>query len=136
MLSICRHIPGVVAEKIIPSEKDGIISINNPDYKFTLHPDWKYKLVLIFDDLDTEVNTVNGREPALFSSAQAREIIDFVELNKNNMSVLWINCVAGVSRSAACAKFISEKYDLPFNHNYSLYNRYVYSTLVKEDKGN
>ena len=37
----------------------------------------------------------------------------------------------GISRSAAVSKFIAQIYNLEFPEGYSLYNRHVYSTLLR-----
>ena len=44
---------------------------------------------------------------------------------------LIVHCNAGISRSSAIAKFLCEIYRLYFPDKYNLYNKLVYSILVK-----
>jgi predicted protein tyrosine phosphatase len=132
VIKVVVFVPGAIAEKMTPCETDGIISINEINHTFQLSNLWNYKLVMRFDDLDTEVDSVDNREPVLFNDSMANEIIDWLEANKNNIKTLVVNCNAGISRSAAVAKFVADIYKLDFNEKYSLYNKHVYSTLRKE----
>lgn len=67
-----------------------------------------------------------------FSPSLAKEIIRFVKENSKKYFV--IHCFAGVSRSAAVARWIElhlEK-QLPLNlQNYSLYNKHIFDTLER-----
>jgi len=90
---------------------------------------WHSVLRLEFDDVDTP------EEPyIMFSPAHANQIIDFAEAARDSHEVegILVHCQAGISRSAAVAKWIAEKYGLPYPDKYSLYNKYVYSTLRNE----
>lgn len=53
----------------------------------------------------------NGKETTLkfFNNDMAKQAIDFIERNKNKH--FYIHCSAGVSRSQAFVKYISEKYN-------------------------
>lgn len=87
---------------------------------------WHSVLRLEFDDIDTP------EEPyILFSDTQANQVIDFVQAVRDSYEVegILVHCQAGISRSAAVAKWIAERYKLPFNEQYMLYNKHVYRTL-------
>lgn len=70
----------------------------------------------------------------MMSEEQAQETIDFAERIWNEVDLLMIHCAAGISRSTAIAKAISEKYQPNFaNYFAQLYspNNLVYK-LLKE----
>ncbi len=82
-------------------------------------------LTLFFDDIEKEVGGAK-----LFSEAQAREIIGFIQKNRGAETLL-IHCYGGESRSRAVGAFAvemlggsSEKY---FETGHP--NRHVYQTL-------
>lgn len=90
-----------------------------------LSPTWNAVLHLKFDDIDTpnELRTT-------FSAGHAALILDFVEqASAENIDGILVHCHAGISRSAAVAKFIAEQHQLPFPERYSVYNRHVYRLL-------
>lgn len=71
-------------------------------------------------------------EPHILMNAKhAEEIVAFIEVIAPHIEILWVNCQGGISRSAAVAKWIAERFDLPFNHSYSLYNRHVYRLMTE-----
>ncbi|NCN89504.1 MAG: hypothetical protein GW936_08735 [Gallionella sp.] len=92
------------------------ISITQPGEHVDIKDGWHSVLRLHFHDIDTP------EEPyTLFSDQLANEIIDFVERVAD--------CQAGISRSAAIAKWIAERCGLGFPEKYMLYNKHVYRTL-------
>jgi predicted protein tyrosine phosphatase len=111
-----------------------IISINSDDKLANLSENWKYKLPLIFEDIDKPL-VHKGRELILFNGQMAKRIIEFVDSIQNDITVLIVHCDAGVSRSAAVAKFIAEMYHLEIPETYSIYNRHIYRTLWNEVNG-
>ena len=121
-----------MAEDMIPYEhqKASIISINSDNKLATLADTWLHKHYVVFEDIDAPV-TYKGRELLFFNEEQARSIIDFVEAIADETDNMFVHCDAGVSRSAAVAKYIADVYGLHFNDQYSIYNRHVYSTLWK-----
>ena len=72
-----------------------------------------------------------------FDESMALEIIEFVERVKDSVDEIVVHCEAGVSRSSAVAKFISDAYfpDIQVK-TYGVYNRYVHSLLEKVKNGN
>lgn len=127
------------AEGIIPRSTDAMISISVPNDPANLNRLWARDrlLRLQFHDADDEGNinlmlgqTIWGTIKAkLFSQNDAKQIIEFVEGNKNKVDTIFVHCDAGISRSAAVAKFIAEMYKLDFPESYSIYNKYVYRVL-------
>ncbi len=89
---------------------------------------WQAVLRLEFHDIEQEVP---GEPYDLFSEDQARQIIEFVQnARSSGVTGVLVHCRAGISRSAAVAKWIAGKYGLPFPEDYDSYNKYVYRLLV------
>lgn len=87
---------------------------------------WHSVLRLEFDDIDVE------EEPyIIFNELHAEQIIDFVTeaCDSHEVEGILIHCQAGISRSAAVAKWIAERYELPFPDKYMLFNKHVYRVL-------
>lgn len=59
----------------------------------------------------------------------AIKIVQFVHQQAPLVSGMMVHCKAGISRSSAVAKWISQTYDLPFNHAYNRYNKHVFMLL-------
>lgn len=59
----------------------------------------------------------------------ARLIKIFVERVAPDIDVLLVHCAAGISRSAAVAKWIARRYSLSFDGQYKNYNHYVLRLL-------
>jgi predicted protein tyrosine phosphatase len=78
---------------------------------------------------DTEAERDNC---TLFNERHAKEIVDFVNLYKDKIDEIIVNCLAGYSRSpaiaAGIAKMIGED-DREFFKTYSP-NNYVYSKMI------
>lgn len=81
-------------------------------------------LFLVFDDTDEE----NGER--VFSDTQAREIVEFLRQNHNENFI--IHCQAGISRSAAIAKFANFYLDRGerYLESYAIHNKRVYDRLM------
>ena len=60
-----------------------------------------------FDDL-TEDKVWNGYQLKALTEEQAKQIVDFIDLN--NGKNIYIHCTAGISRSGAVATFIRDFY--------------------------
>jgi|SRR5271157_1870066 len=116
------------ASKIEPNENMALISImdgSSTDFNFLKK--WKNVLSLTFDDVDVQIY-----DYILFSEEQAKMILKFIEQLPKIVDVIVVHCWAGISRSAAVAKFLSEYYHTTdFPSRYELYNKLVYSTLKK-----
>lgn len=65
-------------------------------------------LNLDFDDITTEQLEFNGHVAKCITKEQAEKAVKFIEAHKN--CDFYIHCNAGMSRSQAFVKYISEKY--------------------------
>ena len=109
-----------------PPENSVCISINDPTTAFfpKLHPNWKESLMVNFYDYDT-------LEHSGFDEDLADKICEFVDhVSTIEPKYIIVHCYAGISRSAAVAKFISIIMNLKFPESYMLYNKYVFRTLL------
>jgi len=105
----------------------GVVSITEPD-RFVSDLDeskWASVLRLYFHDIDRK-----WQNYALFTIEQADQIIDWLQEHEESLEGVYVHCAAGISRSAAVAKFISDVYGLFFDHRKgALFNRHVYRVL-------
>ena len=86
---------------------------------------------LEFHDIEAE----RKDEPyVLMSEQQALELVNFVNSVASEVEGVIVHCRAGISRSAAVAKWIAEAYGIKFNHEYPHYNKHVYKLLVEANK--
>ena len=106
---LTAHISRAHAERLDPSsmERNGrstrIISINepfSPDGDATLSGNWDSKLVMRFCDVTDE------KIESSITDGMAEDIAEFI--SDNYRSNIFVHCRAGVSRSAAIARLLSE----------------------------
>jgi len=118
-------------KELTPSPLFGMISITDPGRRATLPEGWGSVLRLQFDDIEEAepFRPYGGSKDWPFDKHDAKRIIDWLEENKGKLAGIYVHCWGGISRSAAVAKFIAEKYNLPFDHSYDKYNKLVYETL-------
>ena len=121
-----------------------LISINSPidtpDYRATKLDEnaWSKILRLEFHDadqsgysIDHRVGLLEHNQRLLFNDAHAEQVLKFLRSTQLDHELVVVNCEGGISRSAAVAKFIAMIYRLEFPEGYMLYNRHVFSTLLK-----
>lgn len=83
-----------------------------------------------FHDVDPLINKTN--EPhILMNASHAEDIVAFVESVAPHVEILFVNCQGGISRSAAVAKWVAERFDLPFDQHYAQYNQHVYMLMCE-----
>ena len=105
-----------------------VVSISGGGQEYpTLSEGWGDVLYLYFEDTDDIENEF------AFNDAHAQRVAEFVDQSVTKCDGVLVHCHAGISRSAAVAKWIAERYGLPFDHRYYLYNRLVYQRLVELD---
>lgn len=118
----------IAAEQL--REPSNIISITDDADRAEFSVEHKRILRLQFDDVDGYVGS-DGL--TVFSLDQARRIHEFV--NECYGEDIVVHCHAGMSRSAAVAKFIADKREYrldmraPCIGTSAYYNRHVYKTL-------
>ena len=119
------------------SEKRILISITTPGVARStgyctpakLHIDaWRDILRLEFHDVEPELD---GYDYVIFNDEDAKKIFEFLKKHETEIDEVVVHCEAGISRSAAVSKFISIIYGLEFPENYMLYNRSIFSTLLR-----
>ena len=129
---VVRFFSAVDASKV--EEPAFVISIGSPGDWYAFACDHHKVLRLEFDDVEGFVGSDGFR---VFSHIEAKQIHDFVK-SCDGADIL-VHCQAGMSRSAAVAKFISDKrgYSLdlspPCLGTEAYYNRHVYGTLNLAD---
>jgi hypothetical protein len=111
-----------------------IISITEPGFpgEAKLMKGWHSVCRVHFHDADPAIPC--GEPHTLMNEVDALKITHFVRQVAPGVDGILVHCKAGVSRSAAVAKWISRQFNVPFNHRYERYNKYVYHMLVKADK--
>lgn len=133
----------VDAMKIQPKSTEALISVSNPDNPAQVNSSWAPSKLLRIgchdadEDKRHSLGDINHQgigsiiiNCKLFNEQDAREIIKFVRDNKNKVETIYVHCDAGISRSAAIAKFIAGIYNLEFPDHYMLYNKLIYTTLT------
>lgn len=130
------------AQMMVPNDKMAIISVRQPAEWVELNRNWQHVLELEFHDTDgTErennlpIFTADGIDIeclVAFDKSMAQQVIDFAnKMQELGIEELHVHCHAGISRSAAIAKFLC---DLPyvaedFPDSYMVYNKLVYRVL-------
>lgn len=114
-----------------------LISLNSPPAitPGSSHPKlveaaWSKILRLEFHDADGSGRSIDSRIVPV-TEDHAVEILKFLRAHQDDHSRAIVHCEGGISRSAAVSKFIAQIYNLEFPEGYSLYNRHVYSTLLR-----
>ena len=114
-----------------------VISITEGEHRAKFAVEHKSLLRLSFHD--TEV--LFSSEYVVFSLVDARKILAFVDAIPDGEGLI-VHCQAGISRSAAVAKFLIQhrgyqlRKDKYCNGNMSMYNGRVYGVLRTVDHGN
>jgi protein-tyrosine phosphatase len=82
-----------------------------------------------FHDITPDTLDVDGSY-TLMADSDAQKIVAFVKEVAPNVEGIIVHCRAGISRSAAVAKWICGEYGVHFNAKYSKYNDFVYRLMV------
>lgn len=132
VLFVGRH----TAETCPPIKNWALISIGEPDSYDgmpKIPPGWKHILKLSFHDVSPKKD---GRDALLtyFCEQDAKSIVEFVRRVAPDVDGILIHCRAGISRSAAIAKWVCGEYRISFNRKYNLYNIHVYQLLIEAGK--
>jgi len=107
------------------------ISIQDPNKDFIELPSNINRIGythLRFSDLDKYIPNERNINQFLFNSAQAETILNLVGFGySQGIEVVYINCVAGISRSAGVGAALSKIYN---NDDSYFFNRYLPNMLV------
>jgi len=125
--------------RAIPAARVALLSFVSPDgfggtdvTEPKLDSYWFRVFKQRFHDIDpSKSRAAIVQQYVMFDEQQAEDIITFLLEVEIDAHEIWAHCEAGVSRSAAAAKYIAYAYGCEFPETYSLYNRHVFSTLVK-----
>lgn len=126
---------GRATAEATPGWKDwSVVSITEPGFpgEAKLMSGWHSVCRVYFHDVDPSIPC--GEPHQLMNEADALKITQFVREVATGVDGILVHCKAGVSRSAAVAKWIAKQFDVPFNHSYDRYNKFVYDMLIKADK--
>jgi hypothetical protein len=114
-----------------------VISMGEPDAKEgdpQIQDGWHDVLKLSFHDITPDTLDVESQY-TLMHEDDAIKIVDFVRKVAPNVKGIIVHCRAGISRSAAVAKWICGEYNLPFNANYDRCNPHVLNLVMNAANG-
>lgn len=122
------------------NQSTGVISITEPERRAPLNEDrWGAVLRLGFHDVDTTKYSEEENEElretgyTLFTEEHARIILEWLNKYEDKLYAIYVHCAMGISRSAAVALFVAERYRLPIDDwKTARYNKHVYRTLFNE----
>jgi len=92
-------------QQFITTEKHIVISFQDPNYDFVKLPEQVSRLAWIgfyCYDLDNDCSQFPYSR-FLFERCHAKELLDFINIWKNSVELIVVNCVAGISRSMGAA---------------------------------
>lgn len=122
-----KHYSALAIKEVVPESNTILISVAGRDNDFIqVQAGYKSILRLAFHDIKRELKGFT-----LFDENHAKQIINFVN-NNLPIDTIYLNCEAGISRSAAIRVFLHEIFNKEFIGNRQpcdLYNKHVYSVL-------
>ncbi len=125
-----------VAESMPAAPDVGIISITSPNRPDAfLQEGWGAVLRLEYHDIDAASVSALRAGYIPMSEQQAQEVVDWLEENNDKLTGVVVHCEAGISRSAATAHFIVERFGLASLVDKGVPNKYVYRLLMEAWKG-
>jgi predicted protein tyrosine phosphatase len=110
-----------------------VISIGEPnasDGDPKVADGWHAVLRLSFHDVTPDSHALDSGYTFMTDEDAAR-IVDFVRKVAPDVDGILVHCRAGISRSAAVAKWICGQYRIPFNRDYDKWNAHVYKLLCE-----
>lgn len=118
--------PYTVANVLTPTDHEAMICLADVGSKLVAGEGWKFRIPLYFQDVDTNVE-------GAFNEGHALQIYTFLERLPKEIDTIYVHCFAGISRSAAVAMYIAERYNieeaLEEFRSYTLYNKRIYRIL-------
>ena len=132
MLNRVLFVGRATAETCGPWPDFALISLGEPDAAEgdpKIQDGWHDVLRLSFHDITPDTLDVEGSY-TLMSDEDAQKIVAFVKEVVPHVEGIIVHCRAGISRSAAVAKWICGEYKIPFDAKYRKYNDFVYRLMV------
>ena len=116
-----------------------VISVQDPTCDFVSLPDQESRVGLLqmqFGDYSEDISQFPYSR-YVFTSCQAKLILDFVKTWIDEIDLILVNCCAGISRSAGIAGALSKIYNGDDSYFFKRYlpNSLVYNKLLKEYYG-
>ena len=130
VLFVSKH----AAESNMPWSDWAVISITDRHSfgEAKIKDGWHSVLRVHFHDVDPAKPC---DEPhTLMNEEHARQIVEFVRGLTSEVNGVLVHCQAGISRSAAVAKWICGEFRIPFDGRYDKFNRHVYKLLLETGK--
>lgn len=108
-----KYVSQKEAERIEPNDKTLMISIRDPGQTVRLKEGWRHLVVIECDDLCPEECKAIGRKDLIKSSKffVEKDALKIKAAVDNFDGPIIVHCKAGVSRSGAVAKALSEKFN-------------------------
>lgn len=115
-----------------------VISIIEPDLeRVRLGKNWAHVLRMKFHDTDPNhlpnLEEFENRK-SFMTNEQAEQIVSFIRNLPDDVEGIVVQCLAGMSRSAAVAKWIAGEFRIPFDRQYDKYNKHVYQLMINAGK--
>lgn len=120
------------AETCGPWSDFALISIGESDTNegyANIQEGWHDVLRLSFHDILPSTPDPDGIN-TLMQDKDAKAIVDFVRNVAPNVDGIIVHCKAGISRSAAVAKWICGEYNIRFDESYSKYNQFIFLMIL------
>ena len=136
--TVITHVSRMGAEVLQPKSSCALIALIDPDRDvISTWGDWKYKYVVKCHDVDPAGKSQHFQQAyQIFTPAQAQQILEFVGQLPKTVKTIVCHCEAGLSRSAAVARFLVEcvygKHGKLVHGRFGgdLYNRHIYRILL------
>ena len=116
--------------------RTALISITDPGDPARLPEGWAAVLRLEFDDIVPPFPILirdgnQHRDLAPFDASMATQVLEFVGAVLPDVNRIIVHCNAGISRSAAVARFLADYYGYRLHDKAEWANRHVLSVLYK-----
>ncbi len=116
--------------------RTALISITDPGDPARLPEGWAAVLRLEFDDITPPFPVLicdgnQHRDLAPFDASMATQVLEFVGAVPPDVNRIIVHCNAGISRSAAVARFLADYYGYYLHDKGEWANRHVLSVLHK-----
>ena len=112
-----------------------LISMSDPHSAFgqpKIMVGWSHVLRMEFHDVTPKTDGVENY--VLPTREDATRIVEFVRQVGPGVEGFVVQCNAGVSRSAAVAKWIAGEHRIAFNRSYDKFNQHLYELLIAAGK--